>query len=248
MAGTAVHLDLAAGVAWVTLDGPGTRNALDAAAAADLVAVCDRVDDDPTIGVAVVTGSGGAFCSGADITALAGLRTTAPHTAYEGLDALYAAFRRIGTMTVPTVAAVDGAAVGAGLNLALAADLRILTDRARLVSGFARLGIHPGGGHLHLLGRAAGAGMAASAGVFARPITADRALATGLAADVVAPGDLRHTVERTVTHLSADPALARALTLTLRRTVLDAADWDRAVEIERARQLWSLSRPRPEES
>lgn len=248
MSGTTVHLDISDGTAWVTLDGPDTRNALDATAALDLIAVCRTIDDDPTVGVAIVTGAGGAFCSGADTTVLASLRGAAPHTAYEGLDELYRAFVRVGSMTVPTVAAVDGPAVGAGLNLALAADLRILTNRARLVSGFARVGIHPGGGHLHLLARAGGAGLAASSGVFARPITPDEALGSGLAADVVPPERLHETVTRTVAHLAADPPLARALAATLHRTVLDAAAWDRAIEIERARQLWSLSRTRPLEA
>ncbi|MEO7069279.1 MAG: enoyl-CoA hydratase/isomerase family protein [Nostocoides sp.] len=248
MAGTTVRLEVSDGTAWVTLDGPDTRNALDAAASQDLMAVCRTIDDDSTIGVAVLTGAGGAFCSGADTTVLAGLRDAAPHTAYEGLDELYRAFIRVGSLTVPTVAAVDGPAVGAGLNLALATDLRILTERALLVSGFARVGIHPGGGHLHLLARAGGAGLAASSGVFARPITAHEALTSGVAADVVSPERLHETVTRAVAHLAADPPLARALAATLRRTVLDNAVWDRAIEVERARQLWSLSRSRPQEA
>lgn len=247
MATTAIRLDVADGAAWITLDGPATRNALDADAAQQLIAVCEQVDGDPSVGVAIITGAGGAFCSGADTTVLATLRTTSPDIAYEGLDQLYRAFLRVGAMAVPTVAAVDGPAVGAGLNLALAADLRILTDRARLISGFARIGIHPGGGHLHLLARAGGAGIAAASGVFARPITPDQAHHVGLAAQVVSAEHLRAAVDHTVAHLAADPALARALTLTLRRTVLDSAEWDRAVEIERARQMWSLTRPAPQE-
>ncbi len=242
--GTTIGLEVSGGTAWITLDGPATRNTLDAAAAHDLIAACDRVDADPAIGAAVVTGAGGAFCSGADTRVLAGLRTQPPDVAYEGLEELYRAFRRVGAMAVPTVAAVDGPAVGAGLNLALATDLRIASERARLVSGFARVGIHPGGGHLHLLHRAGGAGIAASSGVFAQPIALEQALGTGLVSAVVPHAALRDAVARAVAHLAADPDLARALTLTLRRTVLDAADWDRAVEIERARQLWSLSRTR----
>lgn len=239
---TSIRLDVADGVARLTLDGPETRNALDAAAAAELVAACDRIDRDPAVGVAVLTGAGGAFCSGADTRALDALRTARPDAVYEGLDELYLAFRRVGELSVPTVAAVDGPAVGAGVNLALAADLRIVTDRARFVSGFARIGLHPGGGHLHLLARASSAGVAAAAGVFARPVSAEQAVACGLAWALVPTDQLHEEIANLTAHLAADPALARALAQSLRRTVADTAAWDRAVEIERARQMWSLSR------
>ncbi len=240
---TAVNVEIADGVAWVTLDGPDTRNALDTEAAAELIAVCDRIDDDPIVGAVVLTGAGGAFCSGADTRALDALRTAPADRVYEGLDELYGAFRRVGRLTVPTIAAIDGPAVGAGVNLALAADLRIVTERARLVSGFARIGLHPGGGHFQLLARASNASTAAAAGLFAQPINADKAVASGLAWALVPADDLREEVTRMTAHLCADPALARALAATFRRTTLDAAAWDRAVEVERARQMWSLTRP-----
>lgn len=79
--------------------------------------------------------------------------------------------------------------------------------------------------------------------MFAQAITADRAVATGLAWTSVPAVELLPVAERSVAHLAADPVLARALAATLRRTTADPAAWDRAVEIERARQMWSLSRP-----
>jgi enoyl-CoA hydratase len=240
---TAVNVETVDGVAWVTLNGPDTRNALDTEAAAQLVAMCDRIDEDPTVGVTVITGAGGAFCSGADTHALDALRTASADRVYEGLDELYGAFRRVGRLTVPTIAAIDGAAVGAGVNLALAADLRIVTERARFISGFARIGLHPGGGHFDLLARASNASTAAAAGLFAQPINAEKAVASGLAWALVGSDDLREEVTRMTAHLRSDPELARALVATFRRTTLDTAAWDRAVEIERARQMWSLTRP-----
>jgi enoyl-CoA hydratase len=239
---TDVQVDVAEGVAWVTLDGPDTRNALDHEAAAELVAACERVDADSAVGVMVVAGAGGAFCSGADTRALDALRTASADHAYEGLEMIYQAFRRVGEMAVPTLAAIDGPAVGAGLNLALAADCRVVTERGRLVSGFAQIGLHPGGGHLHLLARASSASTAAAAGVFAQPIDAHQAVASGLAWLLVPSGELREQITQMTAHLAADPALARALVATLRRTTLDHATWDRAVEVERARQMWSLAR------
>ncbi|MDP9116337.1 MAG: enoyl-CoA hydratase-related protein [Actinomycetota bacterium] len=239
---TAVDLRIDDGIAWVTLDGPDTRNALDATAADALTAACDAIDQDAGVGVAIVTGAGSAFCSGADTAVLNTLRSAHADEIYEGLDTLYEAFRRVGQLAVPTIAAVNGAAVGAGVNLALATDLRIFASGAQLISGFSRIGLHPGGGHLHLLTRAGGHGTAAAAGVFAQPIDADTALRTGVAWAVVPPEQLHETVEKVCAHLAGDPALARALAATLRRTATDDAAWDRSIEIERARQMWSLTR------
>ncbi len=246
MSATHILLDIVDGVGWITLDGPEHRNALDRKSSADLVAACDEVDADPSVGAVVVTGAGTAFCSGADTSVLASLRSARADEGYDGLDALYSGFRRFAQLSVPSVAAVNGAAVGAGLNLALAADLRIAADTAVFVSGFAAVGIHPGGGHLHLLTRAAGATSAAAAGVFAQPIRAGQALASGLAWAVVPAAELRDTAAALVRHLAADPVLARALATDLHRTVHDVGGWERAVEVERARQLWSLTRPTKE--
>jgi hypothetical protein len=170
LAATRVELSIAGGIAWITLDGPERRNALDRQAALDLVAACEQIDADPAVGAAVITGTGTAFCSGADTGILNGLRSARADEGYEGLDVLYSGFRRFAALTVPTVAAVNGAAVGAGLNLALAADLRVAAENALFMSGFAAIGLHPGGGHLHLLARAAGPTVAAAAGVFAQPM------------------------------------------------------------------------------
>lgn len=246
MAGTQVHADVANGLAWITLDGPERRNALDADAARDLVAVCDAIDADANVGVAVITGAGRAFCSGADTDVLNAIRTSLPDAAYDGLDVLYSGFRRFAGLTVPTVALVNGGAVGAGLNLALAADLRVVTPDALFLSGFAALGIHPGGGHLHLLARAAGAGTAAYLGVFGQSVRGADAVACGLASRVVEPDTARAEITQMVAHLAADPELARTLASDLRRTVTDPGEWDRAMEMERARQMWSLARRRPE--
>lgn len=244
---TRVDVSITGGIAWITLDGPTRRNALDQVAVADLIAACDRIDADPTVGVAVISGAGPAFCSGADRDVLQGLRTATPEVRDHELTALYAGFRRFGALSVPTVAALNGPAVGAGVNLAFAADLRVMTTNAALISGFSQMGIHPGGGHLHLLARSAGASVAAAMGIFALPMSAERAVDTGLAWAAVEPAELRSTVERMVAHLAADPDLARALAADLRQTVLAADSWDRAVEFERERQAWSLARPRKED-
>ncbi len=242
MTSTRIDLEIADGRAWITLDGPKQRNALNPDSAAKLIAVCEQIDADESVGVTVLTGTDPAFSSGADRAHLTRLRSAAPDEVYEGLEAVYAAFCRFGELATPTVAAVNGAAVGAGMNLALAADIRVMANSAVLASGFAGIGLHPGGGHLHLLARAGGPALAAAMGVFAQSVDAQRAVATGLAWAAVAPEDMRSTITEMTAHLAADPALARALAASLRRTVFDMADWDRAVEVERARQMWSLPR------
>lgn len=136
-------------------------------------------------------------------------------------------------------------AVAVGLNLALSADLRIVNPAPVLVSGFVRVGAHPGGGHLHMLTRAGGVRSATAAGVFAHPITAPKAVTGGLSAESVTASEIPQAVARATEHLAVDPSLACALGQNLRRTARDPGAWDGAVEIERARQGWSLSRPRP---
>jgi enoyl-CoA hydratase len=240
---TDIRTAVESGIAWITMDGPATRNALDAKASAALIAACDEIDADLSIGAAVITGAGSTFCSGADTEVLQRLRSARPDEVYDGLDALYSAFQRVARLRVPSVAAINGAAVGAGANLALCTDLRLMSETAVLVSGFARIGLHPGGGHLTLLARAGGNSLSAAAGVFAQPVDAETAMRTGLAWRAVPSDQLRQVTAEAVAHLAADPALARALAATLRRTVADDAAWDRAIEIERARQMWSLTRP-----
>src|SRR5699024_5124420 len=96
--------------------------------------------------------------------------------AYRDLETVYAAFTTVGEIGLPTVAAVRGAAVGAGINLALATDLRVVSRTARLLPGFDRIGIHPGGGHLSLLHRVAGREVAAGMGLFGEEVSGERAV------------------------------------------------------------------------
>lgn len=242
---TQVRLDIRGGIAWIVLDGKSTRNALDRDSAEQLASVCEQTDADPSVGAAVITGEHGAFCSGAAREALAGLRGAAPHSAFSGLAELYRGFERIRRLAVPTIAKVDGAAVGAGLNLALVADLRLATDRARFISGFAPNGLHPGGGHLHLLEQAISRQGAAALGVFACDLNAQEALERGLVWSVSTVADADAAIEKMTAPLARDPELARALKTSLNLTTAPAHQWLAATDIERARQMWSLSRPRP---
>jgi len=142
------------GVATITLDAPDRRNALTRSMARELAAACDEVDADASVGAVVVQGAGGFFCAGGDRDTLAAAgRDPAEPEAYSGLGDVYRSFARVGELEPPTIAAIRGGAVGAGLNLAFATDLRIVAREAKIISGFLPIGLHPGGGHGVLLGR-----------------------------------------------------------------------------------------------
>ena len=137
------------GVATLTLNNPTERNTLTAPMVADILAAMDDVENDSAIGAIVVTGAAPAFCAGAN---LGNLATATP----ESLSNIYEGFLRIARSPLPTIAAVNGAAVGAGMNLALGCYVRIAARRAKLDTRFLQIGIHPGGGHTWMLRRIAG--------------------------------------------------------------------------------------------
>lgn len=142
-----VFLDKAGnGMATLMLTAPGRRNALTAEMADKNVAACDAIDGDESICALVVQAEGPTFCVGAHQAALAQVaKGPATDEAYLTLDRICLSFLRITRLLPPTVAAVRGAAVGAGLNLVLSTGLRIVTDDAKFVFGFIPLGAHRGG-------------------------------------------------------------------------------------------------------
>jgi enoyl-CoA hydratase len=241
---TTVSLEVSDGIAVITLDGADSRNALDGAAARALVDACDRIEADASIGAAIVRGANGTFCSGGarGVLARAG-EDPAESERYDEIGLIYAAFHRFGTLGVPTIAAAAGAAVGAGTNLLLAADVAIVADDLRLIGGFARAGIHPGGGHFTLVDRLAGRGAAAAIGLFDEEVSGERAVTLGLAW-ASAPAD--EVDERALTlarRVAGDPVLARRVVRTLHEELgPPGVPWATAIAIERAPQMWSLRR------
>ncbi|HKX69522.1 MAG TPA: enoyl-CoA hydratase-related protein [Intrasporangium sp.] len=240
---TDVAYAVADAVATITLNAPDRRNALSVEMSRELVDAARTAESDAAVGAIVVTG-GQHFCAGAVRAVLAdtGLDPVEDE-AYRNLETVYGAFTTIGDVGLPTIAAVRGAAVGAGLNLALATDLRIVSRTARLLPGFAQIGIHPGGGHFTLLNRVAGREAAAAMGLFGEEVSGERAVELRLA---WAAHDDEH-VEREAHALAArvatDPELARRLIRSFRReTVPGGVAWDVAVELERSPQMWSLRR------
>ena len=223
-------------VALVTLDDPGRRNALSLELCADLTATMAALEADDGVGAVVVTGAGRAFCAGADLGQLGASRE-------DGLRAIYDGFLAVAASPLATVAAVNGPAVGAGMNLALACDLRVVATGARFDCRFLDLGIHPGGGHTWMLRRIVGPQTAAAMVLFGEVLGAEAAVDRGLAWEQAAPDAL---VPRAVELASAAARAPRELSRAAKATLAEVAAieaHDAAVEHELAKQLASMDAP-----
>jgi enoyl-CoA hydratase len=164
-------------VAVITVNDPDRRNAVTTEISAGLRAAINAAEADDDVHAVIVTGAGKAFCAGADLTALG-------DATEDGLRSIYDGFLAVANCALPTIAAVNGAAVGAGLNLALAADVRIAGPAALFDARFQKLGIHPGGGATWMLQRAVGVQAARAALLFGMRFDAGAAVRYGLALDV----------------------------------------------------------------
>tara|TARA_B100000965_G_C19546786_1_gene738204 strand:+ start:310 stop:1089 length:780 start_codon:yes stop_codon:yes gene_type:complete len=136
-----IKVELSDGVAILTLNDPSKRNAINLSMNDEIGQVLDELENSSEVGALIITGEGKGFCSGADLDDLLAARER------DNIRDIYLGFLRIADSTLPTVAAVNGAAVGAGMNMALACDVIIAAESAKFDSRFLQIGIHPGGGH-----------------------------------------------------------------------------------------------------
>ncbi|WP_086826411.1 enoyl-CoA hydratase [Allokutzneria sp. NRRL B-24872] len=232
--GAEVILERRGAVAVVTVSDPERRNALTldlSQALADTVAACEA---DSGVGALVVTGAAPAFCAGADLTQLGESRE-------EGLRRIYRGFLAVANCSLPTVAAVNGAAVGAGLNLALACDVRVAGPKARFDARFLNLGIHPGGGMTWMLQRLAGPQTAKAMVLFGEILDAGAAVRHGLAWSS-AEDAVETAVELAEKAAAAPRELAVTTKSSMRVTASLGAHAD-AVEHELVPQIASMDSP-----
>ena len=224
------------GVAVLTLNEPERRNAITLPMVDELGAAFDAMEADPSVGAVVITGAAPAFCAGADLSHLKG-------AARQGLQRIYEGFLRVARSTLPTVAAVNGAAVGAGMNLALVCDLRLAARRAKFDCRFLDLGLHPGGGHTWMLRRLGGAELPAAMVLFGQALDGEQAARHGLVWEVV---DDEALIDRAV-EIAARAASAPApLVVKVKETLRDMATVHHhaaAVERELDPQVWSVEQP-----
>jgi enoyl-CoA hydratase len=173
------------GVRVLTLNDPEKRNAIGAELRAALLEEVAAVAADPDARALVVTGEGSAFCAGADLPSVFGDVGAPVDELRDRLHSYYRSFLGILDLSIPTIAAVHGPAIGAGLNLALVCDLCFVGPRARLGATFARIGLHPGGGCTYFLTRAVGRQRALSILLDGQTLDAETAVAYGLALELV---------------------------------------------------------------
>jgi enoyl-CoA hydratase len=189
--------------------------------------------------VVVITGSGQAFCAGADLRDL----LAATGGDMSGVLRVYDAFLRVSACSLPTIAAVNGPAIGAGVNLAIACDVRIAAASARFDCRFLSLGLHPGGGNTWMLQRLLGPQGAAAMVLFGETLDGERAAETGLVWRCVPDSDLC----RVTLDLAGRAArVPRELLSTVKDSLRTVAAFDRhedAVNLETQRQRRSFTEP-----
>ena len=237
-----LHVERRDRVAILTLDEPERRNALSMELVGEIVDAVAAIEADEGVGAVVVTGAPPAFCSGADLSALQAMSGSKDERERDPgeVHSIYDGFLAIRDCSLPTLAAVNGPAVGAGFNLALACDVRFVCPSARFDARFAKIGIHPGGGHTWLLERAVGPQAAFALDLFGERVEGQRAVEIGLAWRCVADDELLDTaVEYAVGAAKVERELARAIKATMRE-VPWLTSYDQAVETELARQRWSF--------
>ncbi|HEY2203832.1 MAG TPA: enoyl-CoA hydratase [Pseudonocardia sp.] len=221
-------------VAVITVSDPARRNALTRDLADDLVAAVHAAERDEGVGALVITGEKPGFCAGADLSQLGASKEA-------GLHAIYGGFLAVADCSLPTIAAVDGAAVGAGMNLALVCDVRLAGPGARFDSRFLQLGLHPGGGYTWMAQRILGPQGAAAVTLFGENLDAAEAERVGLVWRSV-EDPLATAVELATRAAEAPRDLAIATKRSMRVTRDLGAQAD-AVEVEIRSQVASLESP-----
>ena len=200
-------------VAILTLNRPESLNAMNPEMLETMHGVASRAADDPAVRCVVITGAGRAFSAGGDVKAMAD-RSSAGGAALPGTDPAAALrqqeeiSRLLQEMSKPTICALNGVAAGAGMSVALAADLRIASDQARIVTAFSRVGFSGDFGGTWLLQRLVGPAKAKELYFLSTPIDAAEALRLGLVTKVVPHATLMEETLALARQLAAGPTLA----------------------------------------
>ncbi|WP_444756653.1 crotonase/enoyl-CoA hydratase family protein [Pseudomonas sp. A014] len=217
-----IQFEQQGGVAILTLDAPDTRNALSGPEQFEaLERACRRIQVDRSIRVAILTGAGKAFCAGGDVKLM--LQRVRERTEqaieerYRYQEGIHRMVLALHNLEVPTIAAVNGAAIGAGLDLACLCDLRVCSERAVFAESFVKVGIIPGDGGAWLLQRIIGQARAAEMTFTGDTIDAQTALAYGLVSKVVPGEQLRDEALALAARVAANPPHALRMAKRLMR-------------------------------
>lgn len=228
------------GVALLTLDNPDQRNAMSDEMTSSWVAAVDELAADRSVRAVVVTGEGSAFCSGGNTSWIASEPDASVDYLRTRMIAFYRAWLSIRRLEVPTIAAVNGPAIGAGLCLALACDIRYAAGGARLGVPFVKLGMHPGMAATYLLPDVVGEAHARDLLLTGRVVDADEALRLGLVSRVVEPASFLDEVLETAAGIAATAPIPSRLT---KLALADGghADFEAAIQWEAMAQPITLA-------
>lgn len=222
-------------IALLTLNNPDKRNMLTLEVCEQIVAYVSQAEQDPKVKALIVTGNGRAFCAGGQLTDLTPNKQV--------LESIYSGFLSVANCKLPTIAAVNGPAVGAGFNMAVGCDVRIVTERARFEPRFFGLGLHPGGGNTWMLRQLANWNTAAGMLLFSQSVSGQEAVEKGLAWKCVAQDAL---VEEALCFTANIQDLPKELLVRTKQTLRDAGGTNSHQEIlalETTEQLWSINQP-----
>lgn len=234
MAYQEILLDIAGGVATITLNRPDRLNALTTTMLDEIGDALDRAVEAGARAI-LLTGAGRAFCSGANLTGSGG-ELALPDDLGALLEDHYNPLaRKIAALQVPVVSAVQGAAAGAGLSLALSADIVVAAKSSYLLLAFANIGLVPDAGATWLVAKSAGRMKALEMALLGEKLPADEALAAGLLTRVVADDALPDETRRIAAKLAAMPTIALGLIRSQVREALDGT-YDRSLDLERDHQ------------
>ncbi|MGB5756332.1 MAG: enoyl-CoA hydratase [Acidimicrobiales bacterium] len=215
------------GVVTVTMNRPEKKNAANGTMWDELRTTWDEIALDPSVRCVVMTGAGDGFCSGAD---LGGGGDREMHQ-LQAMNMIHRTVQALYSIMVPVVAKVNGVAAGAGMNMALACDLIVASDRARFSEIFAKRGLTVDFGGTWILPRLIGLHRAKELAFFADVLSAEQAAEFGFVNRVVPHGELDATVADWADRLAAGPPLALAMTKRL-LTLNASADFAAALEAE----------------
>lgn len=205
-----IIFNVKAGVAYITLNRPDAMNAMNHAILTELIEVLQICREDKTVRVLVIGGAGKAFCAGGDVKWMCSARDEANWQS--GFDDLVGGLNKaillIRETEKPVIAVVHGFASGAGFSLALACDMRIISEKAKFNQAYVNLGLTPDGGSTYFLTLMLGPARAMDIILTGRVIEAKEALALGLASELVPAKALNARVEQLAGHFATGPAIA----------------------------------------
>ncbi|NQW16049.1 MAG: enoyl-CoA hydratase/isomerase family protein, partial [Chloroflexi bacterium] len=230
------------------MNRPERRNAMDGATLEALGTAIEQLGKEDDVRVVIITGSGGSFCAGADTDEMLGGKRPGPHAlgeaGTEGLRRGFESAQRVilglHRMEKPTIAMVDGPAVGAGFDIACACDIRTGSSTARFMSAFVRIGLFPGYGGTWLYPRLLGLGKAAELLFTGDFLEAEEAYNTGFLNRLESPEDLEEVTMKLARKIADGPPIAHRLAKMMMYRGLEM-DLDTAMHMAAAAESITLS-------